>query len=409
MKSSNRNMLMVLLLLPFSIFSVAAVHPSEIVIDIAGQGDFETLTDAINSLPMFCYERVVLYVKEGVYEEKIRIEQDNITLRGESRDKTIIRFSSPRPEWIETPDLIGPAVINLLGDDIVIENMTIENTQPRTDIHAFAIYGKGTRTIIQNCNVWSMGGDTVSLWNYKEGKYYHANCDFRGAVDFVCPRGWCYIEDSQFFCTRNTVAIWHAGGYSEDQKFVIRNSSFDGSDAFELGRHHYDAQFFLIECEFSDKVMEVPIYRVTYSDPSRNRPDNWGHRVYFYNSNNNGLEWPFNNLTDYEPETLADEINAAWTFGDLWNPKRTDKPTIISIIEGENSTMQIIFSENITIRGTPELKIGKTVLRYQQGSGSNQLIFHGSVPSGDSIDLCAFILNKGEILATTASCVERHF
>ena len=89
-----------------------------------------------------------------LYNEKLRIDQDNITLKGESRDSTIIKYSQLRTDWVANKDSIGPAVINISGDDIIFDNLTVENTQPEIGPHAFAIYGKGTRTIIINCNVW---------------------------------------------------------------------------------------------------------------------------------------------------------------------------------------------------------------------------------------------------------------
>ncbi len=97
------------------------------------------------------------------------------------------------------------------------ENLTIENNQPEVGPHAFAVYGTGTRTIIENCKVLSKGGDTVSLWNYKTGMYYHAGCTFEGSVDFVCPRGWCFIKNSKFFELKQTASIWHTDGYYINQ------------------------------------------------------------------------------------------------------------------------------------------------------------------------------------------------
>ncbi|MDP3684583.1 MAG: pectinesterase family protein, partial [Ignavibacteria bacterium] len=247
-----------------------------------GSGDFKTITAAVQSLPMFNYQRTEIFVKNGIYNEKLKIDQDYITLKGESREKTILQYSQLRTDWIANKDSIGSAVINLNGDDFILENMTVENTQPQIGPHAFTIYGTGTRTIILNSNIISKGGDTVSLWDYKTGMYYHANCYFEGAVDFVCPRGWCFIRDSKFFELKKTAALWHAGGDNSNQKFVIRNSSFDGVKGFELGRHHYEAQFYLLDCVFSDSMSREPIYRVVYADSTKNRPFNWGSRYYFF-------------------------------------------------------------------------------------------------------------------------------
>ncbi|MBN2601726.1 MAG: hypothetical protein JXR87_07025, partial [Candidatus Marinimicrobia bacterium] len=177
-------------LLLVSVSQLVAQHQDYIVVDQEGNGDFITLTAAINSLPMYNYERTSIFIKNGIYKEKVLIKQDNITLEGEDRECTIIQYNQLRSDWEESKDAIGPAVINLQGDDIIIKNLTVKNTQPEIGPHAFAIYGTSTRTILLDCDIMSNGGDTVSLWNYKSGMYYHANCRFWGAVDFVCPRGW---------------------------------------------------------------------------------------------------------------------------------------------------------------------------------------------------------------------------
>ena len=42
-------------------------------------------------------------------------------------------------------------------------------------------------------------GGQESLWLGDRGRYYHARCNFSGSVDFVCPRGWCYVTDCTFY------------------------------------------------------------------------------------------------------------------------------------------------------------------------------------------------------------------
>ena len=384
--------------------------PHFITVAKDGNGDFKTITEAVYSLPMFSYQRIVIYIKNGVYNEKLRIDQDNITLKGESRDSTIIKYSQLRTDWVANKDSIGPAVINISGDDIIFDNLTVENTQPEIGPHAFAIYGKGTRTIIINCNVWSKGGDTVSLWDYKTGMYYHANCDFKGAVDFVCPRGWCFIRDSKFYEEKQTASIWHAGGFDKDQKFVLENCSFDGVKGFKLGRHHYDAQFYLLGCKFSNNMADEDIYRVTYKDqPERNRPDNWGKRNYYYNCSREGgnYSWFKNNLSTAEGLPKPSEITPAWTFKGEWNPESTKGPAVNNY-KIEDSTIILTFNEPITVLGKPELKsaTGK-IFSYDSGAGSDTVIFKAlqNVSKNDLQSLK--LINRGKLLGTIASVKDR--
>lgn len=301
-----------------------------IVVAKDGSGDYTTITQAINSLPMFVYERTIIFVREGIYNEKIKIDQNHITLLGEDRERTIIEFDILREKWNNEKDHIGPGVINVNGDEIILENLTIKNTQQTVGPHAFAVYGMGTKTIITNCNVLSKGADTIALWDYKSGFYYINNCYVEGAVDFVCPRGWCYIKDSQFYELKATATIWHAGGFDKDQKLVIVNSSFDGVESFKLARHHYEAQFYFINCSFSSNMANDPIYRVTYEDTTRNRPFNWGERYYFFNASGVGskYDWLKDNLEDADCSPSAEMITPEWTFSNKWNPEEFI-PTIL--------------------------------------------------------------------------------
>ncbi len=402
----------ILLVIAFMISSILnAKEKNEIIVAADGTGDVKTINDAVKLLPMFNYGRVVIFIKNGVYNEKVRIERDNITFRGENREKTIWQYNQLRSDWDNNRDIIGPGVLNIYADDIIVENLTMENTQPEVGPHAFVIYGFGTRTILQNCNFISKGADTVSLWDYKGGMYYHANCYFEGAVDFVCPRGWCFIKDSKFYEHKATAAIWHAGGFNINQKFVIKNSSFDGVKGFELGRHHYEAQFFLLDCKFSGNMSDKEIYRVTYpDDPKRDRTFNWGKRYYFYNCNKSGgnPEWMKDNLENADGKPVAEEITAEWTFDGKWKPESIEPPTVENYkIEGEN--LYLFFSERVAVIGEPILRssIG-TTFKFHSGGENNTVRFtsESNIRIDDLQNLQ--IINGEKIIATAASVKERY-
>lgn len=369
-----------------------------------GSGEYKTITEAVAALPVFNYGRMIIYVKHGVYNEKIRIEQDYITLEGESRDSTIIQFSQLREDWNKNPDYIGPAVINVFGDDFILKDITIKNTQTEIGPHAFAIYGMCTRTIILNCNVISKGGDTVSLWDYKTGMYYHADCYFEGAVDFVCPRGWCYIKNSKFYEVKKTAALWHAGGLEKNQKFVLENCQFDGVEGFELARHHYDAQFYFINCSFSSHMSNKKIYRVTYpGEPEKDRPFTWGERYYFYNSSREGgtPEWTYNNLDAAEGNPSVNHITAAWTFENKWNPDSEEGPYVTDYdIKGNN--LVLTFNESVTVTGKPELVSSSGTKFIFLSGGENNIITFSSQEKISDQETKDLRITAGEIFASGA-------
>jgi len=393
------------------IHTATASGHADIIVDQNGNGDYTTIAGAIEALPMFAYQRVIILVRNGIYEEKLRLDQNYVTLRGENRDSTIIRFSILRSDWEKNKDHLGPAVLNIFGDDVVLDNLTIENTQPEIGPHAFAIFGRGTRTIITNCHVISKGGDTVSLWNYKDGMYYHANCYFAGAVDFVCPRGWCFIRDSQFYEAKQTAALWHDGHYDPDQKFVIINSDFDGVEGFSLGRHHYEAQFYLLNCRFSANMVDKPVYLHTYEDPAKNNPYYHGDRNYFFNCSKTGsaYAWYGDNLREAPGSPSREEITPAWTFNGRWDPENKNPITVTGYAIDDKSVI-LTFNEIVSVRGEPLFRnrSGKEFrIVTQRFTDINKLMFTAEAEIQKE-DLAGELrLQSGDIIASIAGVYER--
>ena len=363
--------------------------PPDIVVSPRGDGDHTTIAEALRAIPTGRRERTIVWVRDGVYREKIRIDADCVTLRGESRDATVIEFAQGMNEFQEKPDTIGRAVINIEGDDCVIENMTVRNTHGVIGPHAFAIYGKGDRTIVQDCNVWSDGADTLSLWR-NDGRYYHARLDVRGSVDFFCPRGWCFVRDSTITQVNPgaEAAIWHDGSRASDMKFVLVDCRFDGPPEWTLARHHRDAQFFLLGARFSASMRDRRPYRVVYpihggvaseADLARNRSldasNLWGERAYFRDCHRDGgdFAWHADNLDTATPAVEPARVTPAWTFAGTWDPERVDAPKLERIERRGDETIVLTFSEAVTVKGTPLFTHQDQSYVYREGSGSRQV------------------------------------
>jgi pectinesterase len=412
----------------------------DVIVAADGSGDFKSIHEAVQSIPRANRERKIIFVKDGVYPEQVRVDAACITLRGESRTGTRLEFSRARTD--RTPDR-GQAVLNLsaTAHDFVLENFTVENTHGQLGIHAFAIFGLADRTVLLDSDVLSQGNDTLSLWRgraenqpaidstmpdgttavWREGgRYYHARLNVRGSVDFICPRGWCFIRDSTITQVnpRATAAIWHDGSNNPDKKFVLRNCRFDGPPDWYLARRHHDAHFYLVDCTFSEAMRDRAPYRVIYpldggvpseADRKRNadydRTNVYGERAYFFNSHRDGGDYPWHrdNLASAPGAPKPEQITAAWTFAQSWDPERTDAPRIVSLRhQAQPDRLIVTFSEAVTVRGKPRLAFGNgDVADLLGGSGSRALefsspnaAFGGTVPKLE--------LNGGAIFSTEA-------
>lgn len=399
----------------------------DLVVAADGSGAFRSIQAAIDSLGQgkngnqnakdIPRERVVILIRDGVYREKLRIDRPCVTLRGESRKGTRIEFPQLSVEFQKKPDRLGRAVVNINADDVVLENLTAANTArtdgPQTSMfgrHAFTIYGRGDRTVLLDCDLLSEGADTVSLWQGDRGRYYHARCHFRGGVDFVCPRGWCYVVDCSFYEVRATAALWHDGSKDPDQKLVVRRSTFDGAPGWYLGRHHHDAQFYLLDCTFSATMADRPLARHRYEDAQKDqalvRQNRLGERCYYHNCHRTGGDyaWFKDNLASAPGAPTPAQIDAAWTFGGTWDPETTTRPTITRA-EADGQDLTLTFSEPVTVKGRPRVVLrSRLAAEYAGGSGTSRLKFHTSkaVEPNDP-----WKLEDGTILASIATARPR--
>lgn len=312
-----------------------------ITVDASGKGDFKSVQAAVNSLPDSSATANIIYIKNGVYKEKIYIEKHNIILQGESREKTIITQSIARDAWrcLHNDDW-GVATINVDGNDITLQNLTVVNSFgfdfkeekrlycPTDTLSPSRILKKsshqmalrtmnGTRFRAINCHFRAFGGDTVSPWDVQNGMFYFKDCIMEGGVDFYCPRGWAWAENCKFISHSGTAAIWHDGSRNPDSKTVLKDCSFDGFKGFNLGRYHRDAHFYLINCSFSENMADKDIFLVPTTNIIK-----WGRRVYFFNSHRNGgdYEWHKDNLHTAPGSLNAAEITIDWLFDGRWKP-----------------------------------------------------------------------------------------
>lgn len=295
-------------------------------------GPGESIQAAIEQAPKSAEKPFKILILKGEYHEKVIIDRPNIVLVGEQRDSTLLVLAETAKtqtirEYHGKPVGNGVIVLQEGADDCVISGLTVYNnygtTVENTTTHQMAIFGRATRTIVINCNVWADGNDALSLWAQGAGgMYYHADLNLRcPGVDFLCPRGWCYATRCRFYGDGRAI-IWHDGRGDKQKKLVITNSTFDAKRPTPLGRYHHDAQFFLVNCQLSQQIMDANI-SYAYTDKVLD-PCPWGQRTYYYNCSREGGHsgWLNNNLQEADNAPDFFGITAEWTFGGEWNPEK---------------------------------------------------------------------------------------
>lgn len=147
-----RKVLGLLLLLSVVSAAWAQERQDTIVVSRDGTGNFRTLQEAIESARAFMDYTVTIYVKNGVYKEKVIVPSwvENIDIIGEDCDKTIITYDDHAN--INKMGTFRTYTVKVEGSDITFKNLTIENNAAQLG-QAVALHTEGDRLKFINCRI----------------------------------------------------------------------------------------------------------------------------------------------------------------------------------------------------------------------------------------------------------------
>ncbi len=174
----------------FLVFLFSAVKAQsdiqyKMVVARDGSGDFTKIQDAIDATKAFPDKRISIFIKNGIYHEKVRVPAWNnmLSLIGEDAEKTIVI-------WDDYFDKIGRGrnstfftyTFKVEADDFYAENLTIQNSAGNVG-QAVALHVEGDRCVFKNCRILG-NQDTVYL-NGKKSNHFFTNCTIEGTTDFI--------------------------------------------------------------------------------------------------------------------------------------------------------------------------------------------------------------------------------
>jgi pectinesterase len=182
-----------------------------------GSGDFRTVQEAINAVPDFRKNETKIFIKKGIYKEKLVLATSKIhvTFVGEDRDKTILTyddFASKKNRFGEEVGTTGSTSFFVFGDDFRAENITFENSSGPVG-QAVAVRVDGDMVAFVNCRFLGFQ-DTLYPHGEKSRQYYR-DCRIEGTVDFIF--GW-----STAVFDRCTIVC-------KDQGFITAPSTNEGT------------------------------------------------------------------------------------------------------------------------------------------------------------------------------------
>lgn len=166
-----------------------------------GSGDYTNIQDAIDAMRVFSLAPITLYIKDGVYNEKIELSANKTDVRfiGESVDKTIITFDDYSGKGkLQT---FNSYTAKISGNRFVAENISFVNSAGQVG-QAVALYVDADEAIFSNCKFLG-NQDTIYLGG-ENSKQYFVDCYIEGTTDFIFGPATAVFENCKIVCKLNS-------------------------------------------------------------------------------------------------------------------------------------------------------------------------------------------------------------
>ena len=249
-------------------------------------GDFNSIQQAVDSIPAGTPETI--YIKKGIYKERVEVRKNNISFVGESTDDTIITESyyarMIMPDGSKRGTFRSYTFL-VYADNFTASNLTFENAAGFGDEfgQAIAVYAEGDNITFRNCKILGhqdtlftgplpmkekqpggFTGPTIDGIRRVVHQLYE-DCYIAGEIDFIFGSATAYFKNCTLFALNRNQEInayYTAPSTYEGQAFgyVFDNCTFTGNcppKSVALSRPwRIHAKVVLLNCEYSDQIID---------------------------------------------------------------------------------------------------------------------------------------------------------
>lgn len=196
---------------------------NRIVVGKYGKGQCETIAEAFD-IAMGMKGHVDIHILNGIYNEKLELSRDNVTITGESAEHTVITYNDYAKKMHEDGKMYGTfrtATLKLCGENIIVKDITIKNHSGngRDFGQAVALYADGDKMQFYRCRMIGCqdtlftAPTTECKVNCEEeqspelhtinARQYYKDCYIEGDIDFIFGGAAAYFDHCEIFSRYN--------------------------------------------------------------------------------------------------------------------------------------------------------------------------------------------------------------
>jgi pectinesterase len=268
-----------------------------ITIQADGNGDYPGITEALQAIAAGRAQKDdsaehfhdVIYLKNGIYRERVTVNLPYVTFLGESAEGVVITGGLYAKMPSEDIGKLGTfRTYSFFADthDFTARNITFENAAGPGPLvgQALAVYADGDRLRFENCRFLG-NQDTIftaplppkeiepngfvgpgQLRPRTPGRHYYKDCYFEGDVDFIFGGATAYFENCEFFSKDigqpvNSYVTAASTPEGQPYGYVMNHCRFTGNcppHTAYLGRPWREhAKVVLLHCEIGSHIHEA--------------------------------------------------------------------------------------------------------------------------------------------------------
>lgn len=305
------------------LFALCVFAQRKIVVAKDGSGDFTTVQGAFEAVPLKNKKPVVVYVKSGVYKEKLLLDSTKsfVTLIGEDRFSTVLTCDDHTGKVSPSGQIVNTRTswsFKILADDFTATNISFQNDAGFTAGQAVAVEADGDRLKFTDCRF--LGFQDVLFTASDKSRQYYEHCYIEGTTDFIFGSSTVWFQQCHIHSKKNSHVTAASTPKEKPFGYVFNDCVLTGDSSLHgvsLGRpwQPYAAVVYL-HCYTGQHI----------------KPEGWS----VWNGNDNHLTARYAEYKNYGPsadakqrvnwsrqlsDAEASRITLKNVFGD-WNPQK---------------------------------------------------------------------------------------
>ena len=178
-----------------------------IIVAPDGSGNYKTVQSAFDAIPFNNKKPVTIYIKKGIYKEKLHLDSSKnfITIIGEDKFNTILTYDDHTGKVSFNGDTINTRTswsCMIKADNFTARNITFQNDAGFSAGQAVAVESDGDKAIFNNCRF--IGNQDVLFTNSDRSRQYYEHCYIEGTTDFIFGSSTVWFEQCHIHSKKNS-------------------------------------------------------------------------------------------------------------------------------------------------------------------------------------------------------------